>query len=165
LQLARGFASIRLRGVEARTMVTHFDHVTIVVRDVDKAKAFFALLGFMEQQSVVISGGQFSSYMGIPGIEAEHVTLALANAIPRVEVQLLRYRHPEPIRDSDIARLNRLGFNHVCFTVEDIEAEVRRLSANGVELRNEIMEFHDRKLVFLCGPEGVTVELAQWLKH
>lgn len=146
-------------------MVTHFDHVTIVVRDVGKAKAFFALLGFIEQQSVVISGGQFSRYMGIADIEAEHVTLALANAVPRVEVQLLRYRHPEPIRDTDITRLNKLGFNHICFTVEDIEAEVRRLSASGIELRNEIMEFHDRKLVFLSGPEGVTVELAQWLKR
>ena len=146
-------------------MVTHFDHITIVVRDVGKAKAFFALLGFVEQHSVVIAGGQFSRYMGIPDIEAEHVTLALANAIPRVEVQLLRYRHPEPIWDSDSARLDKLGFNHVCFTVEDIEAEVRRLSASGIELRNDIMEFHDRKLVFLSGPEGVTVELAQWLKH
>ena len=146
-------------------MVSHFDHVTIAVRDVGKAKAFFALLGFVEQLSVVISGEQFSSYMGIPGIEAEHVTLALANATPRVEVQLLRYRHPDPIRDSDLARLDKLGFNHVCFKVEDIEAEVRRLTASGVELRNEIMEFHDRKLVFLRGPEGVTVELAQWLEH
>jgi hypothetical protein len=24
------------------------------------------------------------------------------------------------------------------------------------------MYFHDRKLVFLAGPEGVTVELAEW---
>jgi len=146
-------------------MVTHFDHLTIVVRDVGKARAFFALLGFLEQQSVVISGEQFSRYMGIPGIEAEHITLALPSATPRVEVQLLRYRHPDPIRDGDIARLDKLGFNHVCFAVEDIEAEVRRLRANGVHLRNEIMEFHDRKLVFLSGPEGVTVELAQWLKR
>jgi catechol 2,3-dioxygenase-like lactoylglutathione lyase family enzyme len=165
LQLAGAFASIRRRADEAGHMVTHFDHVTIVVTDVGKAKAFFALLGFVEQQSVVISGGQFSRYMGIPEIEAEHVTLALANAIPRVEVQLLRYTRPEPLRDSEIARLNKLGFNHVCFKVEDIEAEVRRLSASGIELRNEIMEFHDRKLVFLYGPEGVTIELAQWLKH
>ena len=144
-------------------MVTHFDHVTIVVRDVGKAKAFFALLGFTEQQSVVIAGGQFSSYMGIPEIEAEHVTLALANSSPHIEVPLLRYRHPDPVLDSDVSRLDKLGFNHVCFKVEDIEAEARRLSASGVELRNEIMEFHDRKLVFLAGPEGVTVELAQWL--
>jgi len=24
------------------------------------------------------------------------------------------------------------------------------------------MDFHDRKLVFLVGPEDITVELAQW---
>ena len=29
-------------------MVKHFDHLTIVVQDLDRAKAFFALLGFGE---------------------------------------------------------------------------------------------------------------------
>ena len=145
-------------------MVMHFDHVTIVVRDTQAAKAFFALLGFVEQQTVVISGEQFSAYMGIDAIEAEHVTLALADATPHLEVQLLRYRHPQPIPDPDILKLNKLGFNHICLAVDDIEAEVRKLRASGVEMRNEIMQFHDRKLVFLSGPEGVTVELAQWMK-
>jgi catechol 2,3-dioxygenase-like lactoylglutathione lyase family enzyme len=146
-------------------MITHFDHVTIVVRDVEQAKSFFGLLGFVEQQSVVISGGQFAAYMGIPGIEAEHVTLALAGASPHLEVQLLRYHRPQPIVDLDILKLNKLGFNHICLAVDDIEAEVGRLSARGVEMRNEIMQFHDRRLVFLSGPEGVTVELAQWTKN
>ncbi|HTS92326.1 MAG TPA: VOC family protein [Stellaceae bacterium] len=146
-------------------MITHFDHVTIVVRDIARAKEFFALLGFVEQRTVMISGERFSRYMGIAGIEAEHVTLALADANPHVEVQLLRYHHPDPIRDPDIVRLNKLGFNHVCFAVDDIEAEVRKLRASGVETRNDIMEFHDRKLIFIAGPEGVTVELAQWTTH
>lgn len=143
-------------------MVKHFDHVTIVVRDAERAKQFFALLGFEEDKSVVISGEKFANYMGVKGIEAEHVTLSLAHASPRMEVQLLKYRHPDPILDPDIANLHRLGFNHICFAVDDLEAEVRRLTANGVKLRNEIMEFHDRKLVFISGPEGITVELAQW---
>jgi catechol 2,3-dioxygenase-like lactoylglutathione lyase family enzyme len=146
-------------------MITHFDHVTIVVRDVEKAKMFFAMLGFVEQQSVMISGAQFSNYMGIADIEAEHVTLTLPHASPRLEVQFLRYRHPDPIPDHDVGRLNRLGFNHVCFAVDDIEAEVRRLTASGIEMRNEIMQFHDRKLVFMSGPEGITLELAQWMTH
>ena len=143
-------------------MITHFDHVTVAVRDVDAAKSFFALLGFKEDQSVVISGPKFAAYMGVEGIEAEHVTLALAGASPRMEVQLLKYRHPEPIPDPDIAKLNKLGFNHVCFAVDDVEAEVRKLTANGVETRNEIMDFHNRKLVFISGPEGITVELSEW---
>jgi catechol 2,3-dioxygenase-like lactoylglutathione lyase family enzyme len=150
-------------GQPRQQMVTRFDHITIVVRDVAQAKSFFAQLGFLEQQSVVISGRQFCKYMGIPDIEAEHITLALANATPRVEVQLLRYRHPDPIQDSHATELNKLGFNHVCFAVENVEAEVRRLRGAGIGLRNEIMEFHDRKLVFLSGPEGITVELAEWL--
>jgi catechol 2,3-dioxygenase-like lactoylglutathione lyase family enzyme len=144
-------------------MIMHFDHVTIVVRDTEEAKEFFALLGFVEQQSVVISGEPFAAYMGIPEIEADHVTLALLHTSPHVEVQLLRYRYPQPILDPDVLKLNKLGFNHICLAVDDIEAEVRRLIANGVRIRNEIMQFHDRKLVFLCGPEGVTVELAQWM--
>jgi hypothetical protein len=39
---------------------------------------------------------------------------------------------------------------------------VARLKAHGVQLRNEVMDFHNRKLVFLSGPEGVAVELAEW---
>jgi catechol 2,3-dioxygenase-like lactoylglutathione lyase family enzyme len=146
-------------------MIMHFDHVTIVVRNTEEAKTFFRLLGFVEQQSVVISGEPFSKYMGIAGIEAEHVTLALRDASPHLEIQLLRYRHPQPIPDPDILKLNKLGFNHICLSVDDVDAEVRRLRASGVQTRNEVMEFHDRKLVFLSGPEGVTVELAQWMSN
>ena len=61
-------------------MVRHFDHITLVVRDVEAAKRFFTLLGFEHDRSVVISGEVFSTYMGVPGIEAEHVTLVLAGA-------------------------------------------------------------------------------------
>jgi len=146
----------------ADAMIKPFDHVTIVVRDVEAAKLFFGLLGFEEDKSVVIAGSQFSTYMGVDGIEAEHVTLSLADVSPRMEVQLLKYRHPNPLPDPAITNLARLGFNHVCFAVDDLEAEVARLKAKGVQFRNEVMYFHDRKLVFLAGPEGVTVELAEW---
>ena len=70
-------------------MVRNFDHVTIAVRDVDAAKRFFALLGFEEQISVVIAGKMFADYMGIPGIEAEHVTMVLKDSQPRLEVEQL----------------------------------------------------------------------------
>jgi catechol 2,3-dioxygenase-like lactoylglutathione lyase family enzyme len=144
-------------------MVKNFDHLTIVVRDVERAKAFFGILGFVETVSTVISGPPFDSYMGVPGIEAEHVTLVLQDALPPTEIQLLRYRRPEPLPDPNIRDLHKLGFNHVCFAVDDIAAEVAKLRAGGYCTRNEIMDFHFRKLVFVEGPEGVTIELAQWL--
>jgi hypothetical protein len=46
--------------------------------------------------------------------------------------------------------------------VADLDATLAHLAANGVEPRNEIMDFHDRRLVFLDGP-GVVVELAEWV--
>jgi catechol 2,3-dioxygenase-like lactoylglutathione lyase family enzyme len=143
-------------------MSIHFDHLTIVVRDVPRAKAFFAVLGFKEAMSVVIAGEPFASYMGVPGIEAEHVTLVLENFTPRTEIQLLHYRHPDALADPHIRDLYKIGMNHVCFTVDDIEGEVAKFRTAGFETRNEIMDFHSRKLVFLDGPEGVTVELSQW---
>jgi catechol 2,3-dioxygenase-like lactoylglutathione lyase family enzyme len=142
--------------------VKHFDHLTIVVRDLERAKAFFALLGFQQAISVVIKGDVFASYMGVPGIEAEHVTLVLENATPRTEIQLLHYLHPDTLPDPHIRDLNKLGMNHICFAVDDIAAEVSRLRAAGFHTRNEIMDFHNRKLVFVEGPEGVTIELSEW---
>jgi catechol 2,3-dioxygenase-like lactoylglutathione lyase family enzyme len=141
-------------------MVRNFDHVTIVVRDVEAAKHFFALLGFKEVKSVVISGKVMEAYMGLEGIEAEHVTLAIEN--PHTEVQLLRYRNPEMIVDADILKPNKLGFNHICFAVDDLKAEIAKLTAAGVRLRNKMMDFHSRNLVFVYGPENITVELAEW---
>jgi catechol 2,3-dioxygenase-like lactoylglutathione lyase family enzyme len=143
-------------------MIKSFDHITVVVRDVDAAKRFFGLLGFEEQKSVVIAGPPFDAYMGVDGIEAEHVTLVAKNVSPRTEVQILRYRHPEALTDPAAGDLTRLGFNHICFAVDDLDAEVARLAAAGVRFRNELMVFHDRKLIFLIGPEDLTVELAEW---
>lgn len=144
-------------------MVRNVDHVTVAVRDAAAGLKFFALLGFREDKSVVIQGPPFDAYMGVPGIEAEHRTLVLQDSDPRFEIQLLTYRHPAVHADSGAGDLARTGFNHICFAVDDIDAEVARLTAAGVKLRNQIMLFHDRKLVFLDGPEGVVVELAQWV--
>jgi len=142
-------------------MVRHFDHVTIVVRDVDKAKAFFALLGFQEDHAMVISGEKLSTYMGINDMEADHVTLVLKDASPRLEVQLLKYHRPEALADPAIGRLDRVGFNHICFAVDDLDAVVETLVDHGMTLLNDIMEFDGRRLVFVAGPERITVELAE----
>lgn len=142
-------------------MVRHFDHITLVVRDVDAAKRFFALLGFEHERSVVISGETFAAYMGVPGIEAEHVTLVLTGATPRAEVQLLAYRAPDPRPNPGVEDLRTIGFNHVCFAVDDLAGELRRLRAAGIRTRADELDFHGRKLVFIRGPEGITVELSE----
>src|SRR5262249_59568764 len=93
--------------------------------------------------------------MQVPGIEAEHVTLVLAGAMPRAEVQLLAYQAPDP------EDLSMVGFDHVCFGVDDLERELDRLRAAGIETRTAVLDFHGRKLVFLRGsprPSGVSAQ-------
>ncbi len=114
-------------------MVRSFDHLTIVVRDPAPARAFFAVLGFREALSCIITCELFARYMGIPGIEAEHITLVLENSSPRAEIQLLRYLHPEALPDEHIRQLNKIGMNHICFSVDDIEAEVANIRAAGFQ--------------------------------
>lgn len=143
-------------------MIRNFDHVTVCVRDVDAARRFFALLGFVEDKAVVIKGQRFADYMDVDGIEADHITLIVPGTAPRFEVQLLHYRQPEAQADPLIERLDKIGFNHICFAVDDLDGMVDKLASGGVEVRHELSGFHDRRLVFLTGPEGITVELAQW---
>ena len=140
-----------------------FDHVTIAVDDLEEAKRFFALLGFEETKATVVSGEEMARYMGIPGWVADHVTLVLTGVETHQEVQILHFRHPTLPHNPSEPNLARLGFNHVCFAVEDLDGTLRRLRAGGVEVRNEVMAFHDRRLVFLVGPAQVTIELAEWV--
>jgi catechol 2,3-dioxygenase-like lactoylglutathione lyase family enzyme len=139
-----------------------FDHMTVVVTDLDAARGFFGLLGFVERLAVVARGDEIGRYMGIEDWEADHVTLVLDGAAVHQEVQLLRFHHPEALQDEGAGTLTRVGFNHVCFRVTDLDAMLAHLAAHGVMPRSEILDFHDRRLVFLDGP-GVVVELAEWV--
>ena len=141
-----------------------FDHMTVVVTDLDEARRFFGLLGFVERIHVVASGDVISRYMGIADWEADHVTLVLEGAPVHQEVQLLRFHRPTAANDAGAGSLARTGFNHVCFRVNDLDAMLAHLAAHGITPRNEVFDFHDRRLVFLDGP-GVVVELAEWVRH
>ena len=143
-------------------MLKNPDHVTVVITDLESSRAFFELLGFETEIEKVISGEVFDEYMGVDDIEADHVTMVLKGADPRFEIQLLHYRRPTVAPDPGIRNLARPGYNHLCFAVENIEAEVERLRQAGVTFRSELMNFNKRKLIFLEGPEGITIEFAEW---
>jgi catechol 2,3-dioxygenase-like lactoylglutathione lyase family enzyme len=139
-----------------------FDHVTIAVFDLDEAIGFFGVLGFEVTKNVRISGATMDAYMGIPGMEADHVTLAVPDAEPHEEVQLLHFHKPGTLVDRSSGDLAGTGFNHVCFRVDDLDATVDKFAAAGFPTRNQPMDFHDRKLVFLVGPANTVIELAEW---
>jgi catechol 2,3-dioxygenase-like lactoylglutathione lyase family enzyme len=140
------------------------DHVTIAVGDAASAIPFFELLGFHLDHEVVIDGGEAARYMGMPDMKARHITLELAGADPHFEIQLLVF---DPTPPSDVGEhptnLRRRGYNHLAFRVDDIVAATDHLVANGVRLLSDEMDYISRRLRLFEGPEGITLELVQWV--
>jgi catechol 2,3-dioxygenase-like lactoylglutathione lyase family enzyme len=143
-------------------MVLNVDHVTIAVADAGPAIEFFALLGFRKEHVVTIDGGLPARYMGMPSMKAQHITLALREADPPFEIQLLEF-DPAPGTDPGAhpTNLRQRGFNHLAFRVDDIEAVTAHLVANGVTMLSDEMDYISRKLRLFEGPEGITFELVQ----
>ena len=138
------------------------DHITIAVADAAAAIKLFALLGFKNQHVTTIDGGVPARYMGMPGMKAQHITLVLEGAGPHFEIQLLEFEQP-PGTDPGAhpTNLRKLGFNHLAFRVDDIEAATAHLTANGVTMLSDEMDYISRKLRLFEGPEGITFELVQ----
>ena len=64
--------------------------------------------------------------------------------------------------ESAVAELNRLGLEHFGFDVEDIDADISRLSAAGVRIVLPITEVPGgAKLAYIEGPDNVLIELVQ----
>jgi len=140
------------------------DHVTIAVTDAASAIDFFALLGFRQERFATIDDGPPAQYMGMPDMKAKHITLAVEGCKPRFEVQLLEFEPTPPDEPGEHpTNLRRRGYNHLAFRVDDIKAVTAHLVANGVTMLSDEMDYLSRRLRFFEGPEGITLELVQWV--
>ncbi len=143
-------------------MINSIDHITIAVSDISNAKEFFTLFGFEVTHDVIIEKEPFVTYMDIKDLKAQHITMRQKNS--NFEIQLLYFFSPTPQGDPNINRLDKLGYNHICFNVDDVSETTDLLKSNGVKILTDILTFHSRKLVYLEGPDGIIIELAEWLK-
>jgi len=125
----------------------------------------FALLGFRKDHVATIDGGVAARYMGMPDMKAQHITLILEGSEPRFEIQLLEF-DPTPEEEPGARPSNRRrrGYNHLARRVDDIRAVTAHLVANGVTMLSDEMDYISRRLRFFEGPEGITLELVEWVE-
>ncbi len=106
-----------------------------------------------------------SAYLRLDHADADHYTLSSFEGGSYQEVQLLFFHHPKIEADPETDYMARADFNHICFRVTDMDAKLDAMRSAGVHVYEaELPAFLDRRLHYLRGPEGVTVELAQWLE-
>jgi catechol 2,3-dioxygenase-like lactoylglutathione lyase family enzyme len=137
-----------------------FDHVGITVADLDKVTAFFVGLGFEVEGRMFVEGEFLDTVIGIPDPRTEIVMLRLPEGGTRLE--LSRFVRPDHKPGSPAAMANELGLRNVSFEVNDLEAAVDRLAADGYGLVGAIGRYeHIWRMAYVRGPEGIIVSLAE----
>lgn len=145
--------------------VRRLDNILIVVRDLDHMIAFFETIGLELEGRGPVEGEWVEQVIGVSGVRQEIAMLRTPDGTGRVE--LAAFEAPEPIdRGLDRAPAHTLGLRRIMFAVDDIDADLDRLTTFGAELVGEVVQYAQAyRLCYLRGPEGVIVGLAQQLEQ
>jgi len=145
----------------AQPLITRIDHLNIVVSDLEQAKAFFFLLGFTEGLAAELDPEFLERLTGIAGAKGRFVTLHHPGS--NVTLELLRFDE-DAGTDPQLGRADRIGLRHLAFAVTDIDVTVSGLHAAGVEFLSpiQIWQKTGKRLVYLYGPDGILLELAEY---
>jgi len=139
------------------------DHVSIVVDDLEAAKAFFAELGMELEGEAPIEGPGVDRLNGLDGVRVNIAMMRTPDGHGRLE--LTKFHSPPVISPEPANALgNTLGLRSIMFTIDDIDATVTGLRARGAELVGEMVQYEESyRLCYVRGPEGIIVALAEQL--
>lgn len=138
-------------------------HVGIVVKDLEKSLFFYRdLLGLKVVRKMDESGSFIDTICGVKNIAVTTIKLAADDGSL---IELLYFHSPESNKAVD-KDLNRAGFAHVSFTVENIAEEYTRLNKAGVYFNSKPQLSSDglAKVVFCRDNEGNFIELVEETK-
>ena len=140
--------------------VRRFDHVGITVADLDTVAAFFVGLGFVVEGRMFMEGEFVDTVIGIPNSRSEILTLVPPGGGTNLE--LSSFVSPDHEPGSPNAMSNELGLRNISFEVDDLQAIVDGLAADGYGLVGGIGQYeHIWRMAYVRGPEGIIVALAQ----
>ncbi len=143
--------------------IRRMDHVSVVVDDLEAAKAFFVELGMEVEGEAPIEGRWVDRVNGLDGVRVDIAMMRTPDGHGRLE--LTRFHSPEAVRAEPADALgNTLGLRSVMFAVDDVDATVAGLRAHGAELVGEVAQYQDsHRLCYVRGPAGIIVALAEQL--
>ena len=140
--------------------IRRFDHVGITVADLDAVTAFFVGLGLEVEGRMLMEGEFVDTVIGIRGSRSHIVMLRPPDGGPGLE--LSSFVRPDHEPGSPTAMANELGLRNVAFEVDDLQATVDRLAADGYGLVGGIGQYENIwRMAYVRGPEGIIVSLAE----
>jgi catechol 2,3-dioxygenase-like lactoylglutathione lyase family enzyme len=140
--------------------VRRFDHVGITVADLDATIDFFVGLGLEVEGRMFVEGEFVDTVTGIPDSKSEIAMLKAPDGGTGVE--LSTFVRPDHAPGSPAAMANELGLRNVAFQVDDLQAAVDKVAADGYGLVGGIGEYEGIwRMAYVRGPEGIIVSLAE----
>jgi len=140
--------------------IRRFDHVGITVADLDAVAAFFVGLGFAVEGRMFMEGEFVDTVIGIANSRSEILTLVPPGGGTNLE--LSSFVSPDHEPGSPNAMYTELGLRNISFEVDDLQAIVDRLAADGYGLVGGVGQYEDIwRMAYVRGPEGIIVALAQ----
>jgi catechol 2,3-dioxygenase-like lactoylglutathione lyase family enzyme len=140
--------------------VKGFDHVGITVEDLDLVTEFFVRLGLEASGRTFVEGEFLDTVCGIPDSRTEIVGLQVPGGGTWLE--LGRFVRPDHVPGSPDAMANELGLRNVCFEVDDLQATVDELAADGYGLVGGVGDYENTwRMAYVRGPEGIIVSLTE----
>ena len=138
-------------------------HVSVVVEDLEAAKAFFVELGMELEGEAPIEGPAVDRVNGLDGIRVDIAMMRTPDGHGRLE--LTKFHTPAVVcAEPKNALGNTLGLRSIMFVVDDVDDAVVRLRAHGGKLIGAIENYENYyRLCYVHGPAGIIVALAQQL--
>ena len=138
----------------------NFDHVGVTVADLTTATEFFVGIGLEVEGTTFVEGEFIDTVTGIPDSRTEIVMLRSPGGGTGLE--LSSFVRPDPQTGSPNAMANELGLRSVAFEVDDLQAVVHRLAADGYGLVGGVGQYEAMwRMAYVRGPEGILVALAE----
>ena len=122
--------------------IQRLDHVSVVVDDLEAAKAFFVELGMELEGEAPIEGPWVDRVNGLDGVRVNIAMMRTPDGHGGLE--LTKFHTPTAISaEPENALGNTLGLRSIMFVVDDIDATVAGLRAHGAELVGEVAQYQD----------------------
>ena len=142
-------------------MITAVHHVSFTVSDMEQSLDFYrGALGFEVLNDRTVEGSFAETVTTLKGVRMRIVHLSGYGQGLELIQYLAAAGQPEAPRTCDT------GSAHLCYVVDDIEAEIARLSALGVRFLSRVMMVEGgpnagNRMVYFLDPDGIPMEFTQ----
>lgn len=142
-------------------MIQGIHHTGVSTPDLDRAIRFYCeLFGFELLSRFTKPPGSpgMDAMLALPGVGFQAALLRSGQTL----IEVFEFSAPEPARAEAARRVCDHGLTHLCFQVDDVDAEYARLAAAGMRFHCAPQSGDGARYVYGRDPDGNAIELIEF---